>query len=131
MLEYVYMKLINGDDILSYKIDETPTTIKLSKPIAIKNAITRDGNIKPTASAYCGLSNGNVIDVFKTSCIFVSDLRPEAKSYYSALAEQYYKAIDDSIDTPEETHKPKVKSVTISDSIDTKEQVSKDKPKLH
>lgn len=91
--EYVYIKLTNGDDLISYKVSETETSIKLLRPIVIRQSFV-GGEFKPTASAYCGLAKGNIVDVLKTSCIFLSEMRDEAKLYYSSLSQQHYTALD-------------------------------------
>lgn len=130
MLEYVYIKLTTGEDLISYKIGESPTSLTLSKPIVIRQTLAVDGSLKPSASAYCGLAKNNVVEVYKTSCIFCSDMREEAKSYYTSLAEQHYGAIEESI-ANEDYKKPlkKTTRVAVEDSLEEpKESI---KVKLH
>lgn len=127
MLEYVYIKLTCGEDIISYKIAESPTTLTLSKPIVIRQTLGVDGNFKPSASAYCGLAKNNVVEVYKSACIFCSDMRDEAKTYYSSLAEQHYGAIEESI-ASEDYKKPlktKASKVSVEDSIEESKETIK------
>lgn len=131
MLDYVYVKLTTGEDLISYKVGETTTSIFLSKPIVIRQSLSLSGEMKPTAQAYCGLAKNNTVEVYKTACVFSSDMREEAKEYYASLAEQHYGAIEESI-TNEDYKKPlkaKTTKVTLEDSIETsKESI---KTKLH
>lgn len=131
MLEYVYVKLTTGEDLISYKVGETPTSIFLSKPIVIRQSLSLSGEMKPTAQAFCGLAKNNSVEVYKTSCIFSSEMREEAKAYYTSLADQHYGAIEESI-INEDYKKPlrtKTTKVTLEDSVETSSDTIK--TKLH
>ena len=133
MLEYVYVKLITGEDVLSYKVGETSTSLHLSKPIVIHQKLTLEGKIKASAAPYCGLAEKNVVEVFKTACVFSCEMKMDAKKYYESLADQHYQSVDEPINTSVDT-KVSTKSINIdlNDSLEEpKEVVVKSKSTLH
>lgn len=138
MLSYVYIKLCTGEDIISYKIQEHSDRITLSKPILIKQSITLSGGVKASAHPYCGLAKDHVVDMMKASCIFISDLRPEAEDYYRELAVQHYDVLDKQAEevVAKKDSKATGTKVNLEDSVVTNDDKvigikSKDKPKLH
>jgi hypothetical protein len=125
MVDYVYIKLVTNDDILSYKVGETDTTVFLSKPIQVGQKLSTDGKLKAYAIPYCGLAKGNVIELQKTSCIFCCDMKDDARSYYDRLADQHYEDLDKPV-------KKKVINIDIEDSVEeAKEDLKVTKSVLH
>lgn len=119
MLEYVYIKLVTGEDLISHKIGETTTSLFLSKPILVNQRLTLEGKVKATASPYCGLAKANMVEVYKTACIFCTEMKEDARKYYDALAEQHYEVVDAA---PE---KGKNIKVDLEDSVEEPKDQSK------
>ena len=78
-----HIRLINGEELLGYLMNETPTELVLSQPLLVEELENEMGIARKVLTNYIRFATGDIeCKISKAHVITYNDVHPEVKKYY-------------------------------------------------
>jgi hypothetical protein len=99
--EYVYVKLLNGEQLMATKIDEDLETITIQYPMLIRMfpRLDESGLVEQiTSGPYCQFTEDRIFTFFKKDVLFFKRLHELMIPHYERMLDEHEREVDVDID---------------------------------